>query len=412
MAETAANKTAHDAAHGAESVAEDAAATVAGHAEAAGHAVSEHVGTAAEHQGAEAHAGGGHHGLELGRHVVHPPEPPHLIQMWYVMEQEGLKKEYVKSHPGEAPSTIENWLVKDEKGEWKAVDGQGPTMAQALHYGRLEKPLPIVNYLPWENHVYLGLAIIVLLIIFYAATGSFRRDRREAMRKPSRGQIVIETVVGGMDEFCKGVLGHENGRKYMPFIGTLFCLILVSNFMGMIPGLKPPTASLIITGSLALCTFIVVQATAWVRLGPVSYLYHLMGQPKDIIGWCLSPLFLVLELISDFLAKPLSLSLRLFGNMLGKEILFGAFMGMGIALVSVFSEGLSHYVGLPLTVPFYALGILLSAIQALVFSLLSTIYIMMVLPHDHDHEHGHDHHGEGHGDHHHGHAPVHEPVPH
>lgn len=386
-------------------------------AEEVGHHASD-AAKGGEHT-AEQSGGHGGHGLVLGRHVTHPPEPPHLIQIWYGKEQHGLIDQYVQQHPGtERPEVVENWLVSDGHGEFKAVEGQTPTLAQALHYGRLEKPLPIVNYLPWENHVYLGLSMIILVGIFYAATGSFRRDRRLAMRQPTRGQVFIESLVGGIADFAKGVLGEENGRKYLPFLGTLFCLILVSNFMGLIPGLKPPTSSLIITGSLALCTFIVVQATAWIRLGPINYIHHLMGQPKDLMGWLLAPLFLILELISDFVSKPLSLALRLFGNMLGKEILFGAFMGMGIALVSAVSHLLGTpdfgaYIGVPLTIPFYALGLLLSAIQALVFSLLSTIYIMLVLPHDHEHGHD-DHHGHAHGgDHHHGHAaPVHEPVPH
>jgi F-type H+-transporting ATPase subunit a len=84
------------------------------------------------------------------------------------------------------------------------------------------------------------------------------------------------------------------------------------------------------------------------------------------------------------------------GNILGKDILLGAFLGMGISLTAL--AGID-FVGLPLTYPFYFLGLLLSTIQALVFSLLTMIYIMMVLPHDHDHDHDHGHeddHGHGH----------------
>src|SRR5690606_24744318 len=131
------------------------------------------------------------------------------------------------------------------------------------------------------------------------------------------------------------------------------------------------------------------------------------GSPKDAIGWFLSPLFLVLEMISDFLAKPLSLSLRLMGNILGKDILLGAFLGMGISLVGVISPELSGYFGIPLTIPFYFLGLLLSTIQALVFSLLTMIYITMVLPHDHDHAHA-DHYNYELAGHHDGVDPVEE----
>jgi F-type H+-transporting ATPase subunit a len=127
---------------------------------------------------------------------------------------------------------------------------------------------------------------------------------------------------------------------------------------------------------------------------------HLCGDPKDAIGYVLAPLFFVLEVIG-VIAKPISLSLRLFGNMLGKDILLGAFTMMGIMLVAVVSKDLSHYVGAPLTIPFYFLGILLSAIQALVFSILSAIYILLMLPHEH---HDHDDHGHGHD------APGHAPL--
>ena len=81
------------------------------------------------------------------------------------------------------------------------------------------------------------------------------------------------------------------------------------------------------------------------------------------------------------LAKPFSLALRLFGNITGEDILVAAFVGLGLAALSVFNSP----IGLPLNVPFILLGILLSTIQALVFTLLSTIYILMMLPHEEHH---------------------------
>src|SRR5690606_38645917 len=172
-----------------------------------------------------------------------------------------------------------------------------------------------------------------------------------------RAQVFIEYVVGSMDDFCKGVLGEKNGRLYMPFIGTLFCLILIANLMGLIPLMRAPTASVLITFSLALCTFVVVQGTAWIRLGPLNYIYHMMGQPKDLFGWFLGIfLFMPLEIISDFFAKPGSLSLRLFGNIFGKDILMGVAMGLGIGMVSAVSGTAANYIGIPLTIPFYFLG--------------------------------------------------------
>lgn len=308
------------------------------------------------------------------KYVEHPPEPPHFIQVWFLNYKKALKSE--------------------GKSEYEAYGkvGEKQNLVQTLHVGPLDKKLPLFNYAPWENHVFFGIGAIVLIVLFFVMTASFRRNREEAMRRPGRLQILIEMIVGGFDSFCKGILGEENGRKYMPFIGTMFCLILVLNLMGLIPLMRASTSALIITLSLALTTFLFTQYTAWVKLGPASYIHHLMGQPNSAVQWALSPLLLVLELISDFLAKPLSLALRLMGNILGKDILMGSFLFMGIALVAAVSPGAAGYVGVPLTVPFYFLGLLLSTIQALVFALLSAIYIMMVLPHDH--EHGHD---DGHG---------------
>lgn len=329
--------------------------------------------------------------VEAGRYISHPPEPPHLIMMWYKAEQKQLIDAYKLEHPGTSPKAVESWVEKDEEGNWVTVEGQSPSAAQFLHAGTLKKELPLVGYAPWENHFYLGIACLVLLGIFLVATSPIRRSPQKAMRAPGRFQMFAEMVGGAFDSFCKGLLGETNGRKYMPYIATLFCLILICNFMGMIPTMRAPSASIIITMSFALCTFIVVQITAWTRLGPLTYIHHLMGSPKDVIGWVLSPLFLLLEIISDFIAKPLSLALRLFGNIFGKDILLGAFLGMGILLMGAMAEPVAAVIGIPLTIPFYFLGLLLSTIQALVFSLLSTIYIMLVLPHDHDE---HEHHGE------------------
>ncbi len=348
---------------------------------------------ATEHGAEEAHAHEGDHGhhdyIYAGRYPEHPPEPPHLIQMWWKGEQSALKKQYAKDNgvAYEDIKAVEPWMEKNEDGEWEISGTQSP--ASFLHVGSLKEPMPLIGYAPWENHVYFGLACLVLIAIFWALTSGFRRDRAMAIRKPSRAQYAIETLVGTFDEFCKGLLGEVNGRRYMPFVGTIFCLILVANFLGMIPVMRAPTAYIVVTFSLALCTFITVQATAWSR--PGNYLYHLMGQPTDAFTWVLGiVLFLPLEIISDFVAKPVSLAFRLFGNVFGKDILLGVFMTLGISLVGLMPGGFESYIGVPLTVPFLFLGILFSTIQALVFALLSCIYLSLVLPHDHDH-HDHDH---------------------
>ena len=185
-------------------------------------------------------------------------------------------------------------------------------------------------------------------------------------------------MVEGMYNFIYSILGNDT-KKYLPFLGTLFFYILINNWIGMIPLGHSPSTSLSITASLAILVFLYAQWTGIQRLGIGSYLHHLAGSPVDVIGWCMVPLMFPVHVIGE-LAKPFSLSLRLFGNITGEDTLIAVFVGLGIAILA-FSP-----VGIPLQLPFYFLGLLLSTIQALVFTLLSTIYILMMLPHE---EHAH-----------------------
>src|SRR5690606_7804763 len=95
-----------------------------------------------------------------------------------------------------------------------------------------------------------------------------------------RAQVLVETLVDAFDNFVQGILGEKNGRVYLPYVGTLFLLILLLNLMGIVPTMRAPTAYILVTVSLALSTLLVVQFTAWVRLGPLTYLHHLAGSPQ------------------------------------------------------------------------------------------------------------------------------------
>ena len=192
---------------------------------------------------------------------------------------------------------------------------------------------------------------------------------------PGPFQNFMEIMVEGMYNFIESILG-DHTRRYIPFLGTLFFYILAMNFLGIIPGGFSPSTSLSITASLAILVFLYAQYTGIKELGIVGYLDHLCGQPRDVIGWSLVVLMLPMHIIGE-LAKPFSLALRLFGNITGEDILVAAFVGLGITALSFIGSP----VGLPLNIPFILLGILLSTIQALVFTLLSTIYILMMLPH-------------------------------
>jgi F-type H+-transporting ATPase subunit a len=202
-------------------------------------------------------------------------------------------------------------------------------------------------------------------------------SRRQMIPGPL--QNFLEILVEGMYNFLHSILGKD-AKRYTPFLGTLFFYILIMNWMGMVPFGHSPSTSLNITLSMALVVFIYVQFIGMQRLGILGYLDHMAGEPRDIVTWCMVPLMFPLHVIGE-LAKPLSLSLRLFGNITGEDVLIAVFVGLGVSILS-FSP-----VGLPLQTPFYFLGLILSTVQALVFALLSTIYILLMLPHEEHEEH-------------------------
>ena len=228
-------------------------------------------------------------------------------------------------------------------------------------------------------------AVVIFLIMGVVVAGANKREM-----VPGKHQNLVELIIGGFDEFIQGIMGFE-GRNFLPFLGTLFLYIWISNLIGLIPFFKAPTSSFNTTVALAIMVFLYVHWTGLRRNGLKGYLYHLAGEPKDANGWGLVPLLFPLHLIGE-LAKPMSLSLRLFGNIFGEETLIAFFVALGISAMAFLPVS---PVGIPFQVPFMFLGLLTCTIQALVFTLLSTIYFALMLPH-HDHEHGHGEHAAAH----------------
>jgi F-type H+-transporting ATPase subunit a len=227
----------------------------------------------------------------------------------------------------------------------------------------------------YPNECYSILVVTVLSLIVIRAS-------RKISQRPGKLQNVIEMIVETFDNFICSILGKEDGRRFLPYLGTLFVFIWVNNMLVLLPLGLSPTSYWATTGGLALCTFCTVQFTAVTKLGPLGYLYHLCGEPQGVAMWAMVPLFLPLHIIGE-LAKPLSLALRLFGNVLGEDVLLGVFMMMGVGITAAMGI---HFIGVPLHLPFMFLALLLGSIQALVFVVLSTIYILLVLPHE---EHAH-----------------------
>ena len=225
----------------------------------------------------------------------------------------------------------------------------------------------------WVNIIYAFLTSIILCTVAYLAY------RKRDIKNPGKLQNFVEMLVESMYNFLYGILGHET-KKYVPFLGTLFFYILINNLWGVVPLGHAPTTSINITASLAIIVFLYSQYTGLRRLGIVGYLDHLAGNPRGPIMWALVPLMLPMHLIGE-VAKPFSLALRLFGNITGEDILVGASVMLGIMTLSFMHSP----VGIPYNVITIPLGLMFSTIQALVFTLLSTIYILMMLPHEEHH---------------------------
>ncbi len=196
---------------------------------------------------------------------------------------------------------------------------------------------------PWVIYSW----FVMLLLIFFA----FLAVRKIDMI-PSKAQNVFEILVSGMEEFMVDITGEE-GRKFFPLIATVFLYIATCNLLGLIPGFYPPTASINTTASCAI-TVVVFTHVIGVKFHGVKYIKHFLGPI-----WWLSPLIFIIELIGHF-ARILSLSIRLFGNITGHELVLGILFALAGAAFA------------PL--PILALGIFVALLQAFVFFLLSIIY--------------------------------------
>ncbi len=241
----------------------------------------------------------------------------------------------------------------------------------------------------WEDQIFAGIVIALLITVFSIAS-------KNRSLVPTRLQSFLEMACEWLDGLICSVIGPE-GRKFTPFIGTIFLYIITMNLIGLVPLMKSPTGgvgiapdgsailkALNMTLALSLCVFFYVQFMAFKNLGLGGYLNHLAGEPKGAIGWALVPLMLPIHLMGE-LARPLTLALRLFGNITSEDKLLAIFVWMGVALLAFMHSP----IGLPLQFIMYVLLLIFSFVQALVFSLLTTVYFALTFPHHEEHAEAH-----------------------
>jgi F-type H+-transporting ATPase subunit a len=196
---------------------------------------------------------------------------------------------------------------------------------------------------PWV--IYSWFAMILLIVFAFLAV-------RKIDIIPSGAQNVFEILISGLEEFMVDITGEE-GRAFFPLIATVFLYIATCNLLGLIPGFFPPTASINTTLACAL-TVVVFTHVIGIKFHGAKYIKHFLGPV-----WWLAPLIFVIELIGH-IARILSLSIRLFGNITGHELVLGVLFFLAGAFFA------------PL--PIMALGLFVAILQAFVFFLLSIIY--------------------------------------
>jgi F-type H+-transporting ATPase subunit a len=214
----------------------------------------------------------------------------------------------------------------------------------------------------YPDHVLTAGVCTLFIVVISLMANAVAGDPKEALVPAQKFTVrnLFEVVVESLTSFVESVLGHDNGI-YVPVIGTLFIYILLNNILGLFPGVNPATDNLNTTLSCGLFVFVLYNVLGLKENG-IAYLKHFLGP----LIW-LAPLMLPIELISH-LVRPMSLGLRLFGNMTGDHTVLSIFLNL-----------------VPIGVPmvFYLLGMFICFVQAFVFSLLSMVYIQMATAHDH-----------------------------
>jgi len=254
----------------------------------------------------------------------------------------------------------------------------------------IEHP-PIFRLPGIPDHVtYTWFVMIVLTAVAFVAS-------RHVQLVPRGMQNFMEVVLEQIGQLIDDVMGPE-GRRYLPFIATLGLFILAANLESLIPGFAGPTANLNTTAACAIIVFVAYHYIGIRKHGPITYLQHFMG-PVPLL---LKPLMFVIEIISH-LARPLSLTLRLFGNMVGGHILLAIiFFLMGLqgligwamsgSVAGAIVGGVGGLVMIVFTVGFlYPLKMLVSFLQAFIFVMLTMLYISGAIE-EADHGHGAEHH--------------------
>lgn len=280
-----------------------------------------------------------------------------------------LVVEFINHYLGEP---VHEFQLHYTKPIWDKIFGYFGTNAEAV-FGQYTAE----NAIPWYTVMFV-IACLLTIAIIWVLKGKLSED------DPKGGQLTLEAGFLAIRDMVQDIIGPQ-GMKYFPVVATFAVLILISNLMGFFPLFMAPTASTSVTFALGIASFVYYNYVGIKENGIAAHLGHLAG-PIWWLAWFIFPL----ELISNFI-RPLSLSIRLFGNIFADEQVAATVSGLGgiVGLPEWTTQLLFPVIMMPL-------ALLVTLVQTLVFTLLSMIYLSEVShpPHD-DHEHDEAHaHGE------------------
>jgi len=213
------------------------------------------------------------------------------------------------------------------------------------------------------DHILGGLLVFLVLSFFairYALSIRFSGDGGAVPPPRFCLRNLLEIFGDMVYGLMEGPMGPKNARRYLPLIGSLFLFILFCNLLSLIPGFLPPTATLKTNVGLALLVFVLTHVFG-IAVHGFKYFKHFMGPL-----WWLAPLMIPIEIVSH-IARPVSLSVRLLGNITADHKVATVFFALIPFLVPV---------------PFLVMGVFVAVVQAIVFSLLSTVYISTAIAHE------------------------------
>jgi len=225
----------------------------------------------------------------------------------------------------------------------------------------MEHPILFLDLLTGALNLHIPPHVTYTWLVMLLLLGLGVLASRSISLVPAGAQNVFELVISGLEEFMVEITGEE-GRAFFPYIATLFMFILFCNLMGLIPGFFSPTANINTPLSMALCTFIFTHYLG-IKYHGFKYIKHFLGP----IPW-LAPLFFPIEIIGHT-ARVLSLTLRLFGNIMGEDLV----LAILLLLAGKFLAPL----------PMMFLAVFTSTVQAFIFTLLSMMYFAGSMEHAH-----------------------------